>query len=52
VTRIGKVYPKDESFVKIRRQHICENGRWIDAVFERKDYIDMDYRENRWIRIR
>ena len=53
MTRISKVYPKDfETFVKVRRQHICENGKWIDAVFERKDYIDMDYKENRWVRVR
>jgi len=53
LTRISKVYPKDfETFVKVRRQHICENGKWIDAVFERKDYIDMDFKENRWVRVR
>jgi hypothetical protein len=37
LTRIGKVYPKDwESAVRVRRQQVCENGRWTYAVFERK----------------
>jgi hypothetical protein len=53
MTRIGKVYPKNwETFVFVRRQHVCENGKWIDAVFERKDYIDMDFKENRWVRVK
>lgn len=53
MTRIGKVYPKNWGYsITVRRQQVCENGKWTDAVFERKDYIDMEFKENRWVRVK
>ena len=53
MTRISKVYPKDFHYsIKVRRQRICENGSWIDAVFERKTWINGEFVSETLVRIR
>lgn len=52
--RISKVYTKkrwDNDWSRVYRDRICENGQWVYAIWVRMDWIDMDYRENRWLRV-